>query len=257
MATRSRPDPRALGQAQEAPPQIAAGRAFRDGLLVNLTNPKVILFVLAFIPQFVNPAQPVLPQFLIFGAVLGLGGFVINGAVGLFAGTAGRRLTGNPGAVRWLNRVSGGTAPYVLGSVEQLEQPDQSYDIVIAMRMMAHVADWELFLASACRVARKAVIVDFPLASGIHRLYPLLFGLKKAIETDTRTYTRLPHKAVATAFRDNGFDPDAHVGQFVVPMAFHRFIKNVPISRASEAIFSPFASRMGNPVIIRAQRLPK
>ena len=156
-----------------------------------------------------------------------------------------------------LNRVSGGTAPYVLGSVEQLEQPDQSYDIVIAMRMMAHVADWELFLASACRVARKAVIVDFPLASGIHRLYPLLFGLKKAIETDTRTYSRLPHKAVATAFRDNGFDPDAHVGQFVVPMAFHRFIKNVPISRASEAIFSPFASRMGNPVIIRAQRLPK
>lgn len=91
-----------------APPQIAAGRAFRDGLLVNLTNPKVILFVLAFIPQFVNPTQLVLPQFLIFGAVLGLGGFVINGAVGLFAGTAGRRLTGNPGAVRWLNRVSGG-----------------------------------------------------------------------------------------------------------------------------------------------------
>ena len=91
-----------------APPQVAASRAFRDGLLVNLTNPKVILFVLAFIPQFVNPEEPVLPQFLIFGVVLGIGGFIINGAIGLFAGTAGRRFTGNPRAVRWLGRVSGG-----------------------------------------------------------------------------------------------------------------------------------------------------
>ncbi|MEL7132036.1 MAG: LysE family translocator [Pseudomonadota bacterium] len=68
-------------------------RAFRAGLLVNLTNPKVILFALAFVPQFVSPeVGPVLPQFLIFGALLALGGFVINGAVGVFAGGAGQRL---------------------------------------------------------------------------------------------------------------------------------------------------------------------
>ena len=33
--------------------------AFRDALIVNLTNPKVILFTLAFIPQFIDPARPV------------------------------------------------------------------------------------------------------------------------------------------------------------------------------------------------------
>ena len=71
----------------------APRRAFRAGLMVNLSNPKVILFVLAFVPQFVDPtAGPVLPQFLIFGALLALGGFVINGAVGVFAGGAGQRL---------------------------------------------------------------------------------------------------------------------------------------------------------------------
>ncbi|MCX8228063.1 MAG: LysE family translocator, partial [Sulfitobacter sp.] len=49
--------------------------AFRGALIVSLTNPKVILFVLAFVPQFVVPeAGPVLLQFLIFGAVLSLGG---------------------------------------------------------------------------------------------------------------------------------------------------------------------------------------
>lgn len=72
---------------------VVPRRAFRAGLLVNLTNPKVILFVLAFVPQFVSPeAGPVLVQFLIFGSLLAIGGFVINGAVGVFAGGAGQRL---------------------------------------------------------------------------------------------------------------------------------------------------------------------
>ena len=72
---------------------VSTAQAFRAGLFVNLTNPKVILFVLAFVPQFVVPeAGPVLGQFLVFGAVIGVGGFVINGLVGVFAGTLGHRL---------------------------------------------------------------------------------------------------------------------------------------------------------------------
>ena len=84
---------------------IRPSRAFRDGLIVNLTNPKVILFILAFVPQFVDPARPVLPQFLIFGSMLAVGGFFINGAVGLFAGGIGQRMARNPQferALRWV-----------------------------------------------------------------------------------------------------------------------------------------------------------
>ncbi len=83
--------------------------AFRDGLLVNLTNPKVILFVLAFIPQFVDPAAgSVLLQFLAFGAIISTGGFIVNGMVGVFAGRAGQVLIGNRRAARILGWVSGG-----------------------------------------------------------------------------------------------------------------------------------------------------
>ncbi|SEP79811.1 LysE family translocator [Thalassovita taeanensis] len=98
-----------MGAVPSGAPAVPAARAFREGMVVNLTNPKVILFVLAFIPQFVDPARgSVLGQFLIFGAVLALGGFVINGLVGVFAGSIGRRLTGNPAFSRWLGRVSAG-----------------------------------------------------------------------------------------------------------------------------------------------------
>lgn len=65
-------------------------KAFRDGMLVNLSNPKVILFILALLPQFVNPALPVLPQFLAMGCVIAGLGFVVNGTVGFFAGRAAR-----------------------------------------------------------------------------------------------------------------------------------------------------------------------
>ncbi|MEZ5676427.1 Threonine/homoserine/homoserine lactone efflux protein [Thalassovita litoralis] len=85
---------------------VSVARAFREGLLVNLTNPKVILFVLAFVPQFVDPARAVLPQFLIYGGVLALGGFVINGLVGIFAGGLGRKLARDAGFATWLGRVS-------------------------------------------------------------------------------------------------------------------------------------------------------
>jgi threonine/homoserine/homoserine lactone efflux protein len=98
----------ALSQTPQSPntTPMRAARAFRQGMLVNLTNPKVILFVLAFVPQFIDPARAILPQFLIYGLVLALGGFVINGAVGVFAGGLGRRFATSPRFTRGLGLIS-------------------------------------------------------------------------------------------------------------------------------------------------------
>ncbi|MCC9621455.1 LysE family translocator [Thalassospira sp. MA62] len=72
----------------------SAIRAWRDGIIVNLLNPKIIVFVLAFIPQFVDASRgSVLGQFLIFGVILNIGGTIINCLVGSFAGKIGAVLT--------------------------------------------------------------------------------------------------------------------------------------------------------------------
>jgi threonine/homoserine/homoserine lactone efflux protein len=92
------------GEARVVP--VTARRAFWQGLMVNLLNPKVILFILAFLPQFVDPARPILPQFLTLGVVFSLGGLVVNGAVGVFAGSIGQRVARSEGLARWLSRIS-------------------------------------------------------------------------------------------------------------------------------------------------------
>lgn len=84
------------------------GRVFREALMVNLLNPKVILFILSFLPQFVDPARPVMPQFLTLGAVFCAGGLAVNGVVGGFAGGIGARLARSDILSRWLGRVSAG-----------------------------------------------------------------------------------------------------------------------------------------------------
>ena len=72
----------------------AVPNAFRQGLVVNVLNPKVGIFMLALVPQFVDPTRPILPQFLVFGLVIATGGALVNGSVGLLAGRLRHRLTG-------------------------------------------------------------------------------------------------------------------------------------------------------------------
>ena len=90
--------------ARVAPASVA--RVFREALVVNLLNPKVALFILAFLPQFVDTARPVVPQFLTLGLVFSAGGLVVNGLVGGFAATIGGRLARSDTMSRWLGRTS-------------------------------------------------------------------------------------------------------------------------------------------------------
>ncbi|WP_299549985.1 LysE family translocator [uncultured Tateyamaria sp.] len=87
---------------------VRPSRAFRDGLVVNLSNPSVILFILAFIPQFVDPTGAILPQFLIYGGTIAVLGFAVKSGVGLTAGGLGRALARTPIIERVLRWITAG-----------------------------------------------------------------------------------------------------------------------------------------------------
>ncbi|ERE03357.1 LysE family translocator [Pseudogulbenkiania ferrooxidans] len=94
--------------AQASGPQGSLAATFRRGLIANAINPKVVLFFLAFLPQFVNPAQgPVGLQTAILGALFTLQGALIFGALGYFSGHVGQWLAKSRKASQWLDRIAG------------------------------------------------------------------------------------------------------------------------------------------------------
>ena len=71
-------------------------RAYAQGVVVNLTNPKTIVFVFAFLPQFVDPhAQHAWLQVLVLGLSFTVLGFLSDSAWALAAGTVADRLRGS------------------------------------------------------------------------------------------------------------------------------------------------------------------
>jgi threonine/homoserine/homoserine lactone efflux protein len=84
-------------------------RAFREGVLVEALNPKTAAFFLAFVPQFVNPAQgSVAAQFLLLGCVSILLNTLADLAVAFAAGGLRDGAAAKPNLVRRLREASGG-----------------------------------------------------------------------------------------------------------------------------------------------------
>ncbi|MCW8329511.1 homoserine/homoserine lactone efflux protein [Photobacterium sp. SDRW27] len=85
---------------------VSAWHLFRQAVLVNLTNPKTIVFLVALFPQFLNPAEPQLLQL----TVLGITTIVIDTVVMMFYVSLASRLTGYIRSARvmgGLNRLFG------------------------------------------------------------------------------------------------------------------------------------------------------
>jgi threonine/homoserine/homoserine lactone efflux protein len=79
-----------------------------QGLLSNVTNPKIVLFFFAFLPQFVDPASPHAARDLAFlGVLYAVLALPVKSAVALAAGSLAERVLRRPSALAWVNRASG------------------------------------------------------------------------------------------------------------------------------------------------------
>ncbi len=97
------------GGTLEATPRtdrVAAVRMLVHAWLVTALNPKGLTFFIAFLPQFIDPKAPVLPQMMVFGATFITLAFLNAFGYALVASRA-RGLVVNPAAILWFNRAGG------------------------------------------------------------------------------------------------------------------------------------------------------
>ena len=89
-------------------PQVSRWRIFRQGALIDLLNPKVALFFLAFLPQFVVPGSgPIWAQLLFHGIVLMVVSVIIQPPIVLLSGVVTRKLRSSNALAKWLDRSLG------------------------------------------------------------------------------------------------------------------------------------------------------
>jgi len=88
--------------------RFSAASLVGQGILSNVSNPKIVVFFFAFLPQFVDPKSANPTADLIFlGVLYAAMGLVVKAGVGLAAGSFSERLLRQPRAMVWINRVSG------------------------------------------------------------------------------------------------------------------------------------------------------
>lgn len=86
----------------------AGGRALLRAMVTGILNPKVAIFFVAFLPQFVDRgAGSVFLQFLLLGAIFTIIAITIDSLVALAAGSIGGYLARNPTVARWRERITG------------------------------------------------------------------------------------------------------------------------------------------------------
>lgn len=97
-----------LRMTVQAGPPLTAWQAYRQGVLVDVLNPKVAIFFMAFLPQFVRPELgSVALQLFGLGVLVVLVAIIVECIAVLLAARASRALRGNPRLSLWLHRMLG------------------------------------------------------------------------------------------------------------------------------------------------------
>jgi threonine/homoserine/homoserine lactone efflux protein len=87
--------------------RIDHGKLYFRGIIMNITNPKVSIFFLAFLPQFANPSRgPVSLQLMLLGCLFIISTILVFGSIALLSGTLGQWLNRSTRTQNVLNKIA-------------------------------------------------------------------------------------------------------------------------------------------------------
>ncbi len=142
---------------------------------------------------------------------------------------------------------------FKIGNVLNLPYPDGAFDIVISYRFLAHLTEWQQFLTELSRVAKQAVIVDYPTVRSVNSIAPYLFNLKKGVEGNTRPFTCFKESEIIDFCQSLGLAKAERYPQFFLPMVLHRALKIPQLSSLFEKLLRllGLTNLFGSPVIAK------
>lgn len=152
--------------------------------------------------------------------------------------------------------VGAGKYHYVSGDLLSLPLDSDSFDIVLAFRLLPHLDNWPRFLDEVTRVASKSVVVDFPDLCSVNWFSERLFAAKAMVEDNTRHYRCFHQREIVDRLTTNEFCNIELQGQFLFPMAIHRLMRTRILSESLERVAraTGMTERFGSPVILKASR---
>ncbi len=123
---------------------------------------------------------------------------------------------------------------FQVGNVLDLPYPDNTFDVVISYRFLAHITQDKKFLSELARVAKKAVIIDYPTVQSVNAIAPYLFQFKKRFEGNTRRFICYKEAELQAYLKSLGLRLAERYPQFLFPMVLHRMLKSPSFSSTLE-----------------------
>jgi 2-polyprenyl-3-methyl-5-hydroxy-6-metoxy-1,4-benzoquinol methylase len=149
-----------------------------------------------------------------------------------------------------------GSFAYLTCDSLSLPFPDNHFDVVISFRLLPHAERWQELIQEMCRVASKAVILDYPDKRSVNIFYDMLFELKKNMEGNTRKYALFTRQQIDHELEKNNFHNLKRRPEFFFPMVVHRKLKMVTVSRILEFVprILGLTALFGSPIVLRSDK---
>lgn len=151
---------------------------------------------------------------------------------------------------------SGVEVDFVQGDAHSLAYDDRSFDVVLCLRVLMHTPDWRQSLGELCRVARQAVVFDYPALMSAAALQSAARHAANAAGGHTEAYRVFADRRVRATLEANGFRIAKADRQFVLPIAVHKKVGSAATTTRIEGAFKRVGLNwlLGSPVTVLAER---
>lgn len=145
---------------------------------------------------------------------------------------------------------------FEVGDAHQVQFGDRSFDIAVSLRVLMHTPRWRQCVGELCRVADRAVVLDYPSAASTALLQAIGRRVWHALGGRTEPYRVFFDGEIRSALAAHGFRVVATHKQFVLPIALHKAVGSRGFTESAEGWLARLGilRLFGSPVTVYAER---